>query len=291
MQGNFQIVSYKDHPLIPDQKQPLPISLSESDIRYQLFFDANDDIKCGELLLAWKAKPNGLPHKQTLPRWFYVDELLPLTDGSGKVAALQYKGHTKHEKMAPFDASTFKVRLPKLLANEQYSKLLPKYSPFLIKNLRELSNSLAKQLIDMYQVSLPYFTEANARLKLQKIDKEVTEIENGYQLSVSGHKLQLFWHDDLPAHEHPALLKKWVQDSDEIRTAYLDVFESTEELYIDDFIINLSDLLVQEPNNIEQGIATLDMLISTENAERFILVIRMTDSDKALVASLELRKE
>jgi hypothetical protein len=289
MHGNFHIVSYQEYPLIPDQKQALPINVTVSDIRYQLVFEANDDIKCGELLLTWRAKPNGLPHKQTLPRWFYVDELVPFTDGSGKVAALQYKGHSKHTKMAPFDASTFKVRLPKLLASEQYSELLPTYPPFLIKDVRQLSSTLAKQLIDMYHVSLPYFTEANVRLKLQKIDKDLVEIEKGYQVSVSGNNIQLFWQDDLPTHEHPALLKQWAQDSDEIRTAYLDVFESADELYIDEFLIGLSDLLVQEPNDIEHAIATLNMLMSTENAERFILVIRMSDSDKALMASLDLK--
>jgi len=292
MHGNFHIVSYKDYPLIPDKKQPLPINVSVSDIRYQLVFEANDDIKCEELLLTWRAKPNGMPHKQTLPRWFYVDELVPFTDGSGKVAALQYKGHTKHEKMSPFDSSAFKVLLPKLLANEQYADLLPKCSPFLIKDLRELSRSLAKELIQTYQDELPApINETNIVTKLVELDKALVEIENGYQVSVSGNELQLLWQDDLPTHEHPALLKQWAQDCDEIRTAYLDVFESDDELYIDDFLISLSDLLVQEPNDIEQSIATLNMLISTENAERFILVIRMADSDKALVGSLDLNSK
>jgi RecA/RadA recombinase len=290
MQGNFQIVSYNDYPLIPDKKQPLPISVSESDIRYQLVFEANDNIKCGELLLAWRAKPNGLPHKQTLPRWFYVDELVPLTDGSGKVAAIQYKGHTKHDKMAPVDASALKINLHTALADDQYSELLPKTSPFLIKNVRQLSSALATQLIEKYQAELP--TPINAATivnKLAALNKDLLEIENGYQVSVSGNNIQLFWKNDLPTHEHPALLKQWVQDSDEIRTAYLDVFESEDELYLDDFLISSSDLLIQEPNDIEQGIATLDMLISSENIERFILVIRMSDSDRALVASLELK--
>lgn len=291
MQGNFQIVSYNDYPLIPDQKQPLPISVSESDIRYQLVFEANDNIKCGELLLAWRAKPNGLPHKQTLPRWFYVDELVPLTDGSGKVAAIQYKGHTKHEKMAPVDASALKINLHAALADDQYSELLPKTSPFLLKNVRALSSSLAIQLIEAYQEELPdSINETNIFNTLAELDKAVVEVQNGYQLTVSGHGIQLFWQDDLPAHEHPVLLKQWAQNSDDISTYYLDVFESADEIYVDDFLNSYSDLLLQQHTDIEQSIATFDMLIRSGGVERFLWVIRMSDSDKALVASLELKK-
>jgi RecA/RadA recombinase len=282
MHGNFQIVSYKDYPLIPDQKQPLSISVNVSDIRNQLVFEANDDIKCGELLLTWRAKPNGLPHKQTLPRWFY---------GSGKVAAIQYKGHTKHDKMAPVDASALKINLHTALADDQYSELLPIISPYLIKNVRQLSSVLATQLIEKYQAELPIpINAATIVNKLVALDKDLLEIENGYQVSVSGNNIQLFWQDDLPAHKHPALLKQWAKNSDEISTAYLDVFESADELYIDDFLINSPDFLVQEPNDIEQSLATFDMLIRSGGVERFLWVIRMSDSDKALVASLELKK-
>jgi hypothetical protein len=292
MHGNFQIVSYNDYPLIPDQKQPLPIIVSESDIRYQLVFEANDDIKCGELLLAWRAKPNGLPHKKTLPRWFYVDELVPLTDGSGKVAALQYKGHTKHDKMALVDASALKINLHTALADYQYSELLPKTSPFLIKNVRQLSSTLATQLLEAYQEELSdAINETNIVTTLADLDKAFVEIKSGYQLSLSGNDLQLLWHDDLPAHEHPALIKEWAQNSDEISTAYLDVFESVGEIYVDDFLNSYSDLLLQQHTDIEQSIATFDMLIRSGGVERFLWVIRMSDSDKALVAYLELRKE
>jgi hypothetical protein len=274
MQGNFQIVSYKDYPLIPDQKQPLAIDVSISDIRYQLVFDANDDIKCGELLLTWRAKPNGIPHKQTLPRWFYVDELVTFNDCSGKIAALQYKGHTKHTKMAPVEASTLKINLHTALASEQYAELLPNTSPFLLKNVRPLSSSLATQLIGAYEEELP-----------DSINE--TNIVN----TILGNELQLLWHGDLPAHEHPALLKEWASNSDDISTAYLDVFESASEIYVDDFLNSYSDLLLQQHTDIEQSIATFDMLIRSGGVERFLWVIRMRDSDRALVASLELKKQ
>jgi hypothetical protein len=292
MQGNFQIVSYKDYPLIPDQKQPLAIDVSISDIRYQLVFDANDDIKCGELLLTWRAKPNGIPHKQTLPRWFYVDELVTFNDCSGKIAALQYKGHTKHTKMAPVEASTLKINLHTALASEQYAELLPNTSPFLLKNVRPLSSSLATQLIGAYEEELPdSINETNIVNTLAELDKAVVEVQNGYQLTILGNELQLLWHGDLPAHEHPALLKEWASNSDDISTAYLDVFESASEIYVDDFLNSYSDLLLQQHTDIEQSIATFDMLIRSGGVERFLWVIRMRDSDRALVASLELKKQ
>jgi hypothetical protein len=290
MHGNFHIVSYKDYPLIPDKKQALPINFPISDIRYQLVFEANDDIKCEELLLAWRAKPNGLPHKQTLPRWFYVDELVPLNDGSNKIAALQYKGHTKHQKLAPFDIQYVQTSFKKALVDNSWSELLPTKPIWLLKEHRELSRNLASFLLDKYESrDFVSIKERNFEAKLSKVKKKFIKTDTGFQLTISGYDITLCWEDDLPIFEHPSQLKEWVQESsNSATTAYIDLFESYKDLYVDEYLIACPDLLAAQPANIEESLDTIDMLIRLGSVERLIWVIRMGDSNKALVASLDL---
>jgi hypothetical protein len=305
MHGNFHIVSYKDYPLIPDKKKALPINFPVSDIRYQLVFEANDDIKCEELLLTWRAKPNGLPHKQTLPRWFYVDELVPFTDGSGKVAAIQYKGHTKHEKLAPADANMLKTILQTTLADDCWSELLPSSTPWWLKEHRSTSTKLATELLKKYQMALDEYDAYDATCtinvdnieqQLAKLDKDLIKNNKGYQITISGHDIHFCWEDNLPTYDLPVKLKAWIQESGDDTISYIDNFQSDESYESDeayerfqDANVRLSEALVRHPDTLEEGLEIFGMLIRSGAIFRLVWVIRMNDSDKALVAFLDLR--
>ena len=300
MSANFHIVSYKDYPLIPDKKNPLPINVSVSDIRYQLVLDADDDIKCEELLLVWRAKPNCQPNKQNSPRWFYVDELIPFADDSSKVAAIQYKGHTKHKKLAFADSRMLKVNLHEALASDLYSELLPSNALWKLKEHRDLSSKLADDLVQKYQVELDEYTDstningANIEQQLADLNRDFTKIDNGYQITVADHNIQLLWEEDLPNYEHPAQLKVWAKELGDDTISYIDLFNNGEfegldwDKGYDDLNGRFSDLLISQPEQIEHSLDLCRVHINSGAIGRVVWVIRMDDSDRALVAAVDL---
>ncbi|MBE3672663.1 hypothetical protein [Pseudoalteromonas distincta] len=286
MKADFHIRSYENSTLYSSFESGELLITQNQKIKYLIPININDSIKIKQMILAYKVVNDGVTDKHSKPHWIYVDDILKVNNSDRELFAVQYEGHKNHKDYAEFPTEKVATELFDTLTQRKWQSLNCLTHTLTDKKAYQLSEKLSQHLLDFYHENKPSAID-EYDLEQDLLKNKAIKTDLGWQIKINDYQIN-FLLKKLSEDDHPIEIKK-------LRAQHQD--ESIVYLNLDrrDFDIKLGlqasvddDTLISEPHDVEQFIATANMLINGGSVELFVFALRKPDSNNAWVGSLNL---
>ena len=286
MKADFHIRSYENSTLYSSFESDELLITQNQKIKYLIPININDSIKIKQMILAYKVVNDGVTDKHSKPHWIYVDDILKVNNSDEELFAVQYEGHENHKDYAEFPTEKVATELFDTLTQRKWQSLNCLTHTLTDKKAYQLSKKLSQHLLDFYHENKPSAID-EYDLEQDLLKNKAIKTDLGWQIKINDYQIN-FLLKELSEDDHPIEIKK-------LRAQHQD--ESIVYLNLDrrDFDIKLGlqasvddDTLISEPHDVEQFIATANMLINGGSVELFVFALRKPDSNNAWVGSLNL---
>jgi hypothetical protein len=286
MKADFHIRSYENSTLYNSFENDEILITPSRKIKYLIPINTNDSIKIKQMILAYKVTSDGVTDEHSKPHWIYVDDILNVNNSDNELFAVQYEGHINHKDYAEFPAEKVANELFDTLSKKKWQPLNCLAHTLTDKKAYQLSKKLSQHLLDFYHENKPPVID-EYDLQQDLLKNKAIKNDHGWQVNINDYQID-FLLKELAENEHPKEIK-------ELRAQYKD--ESIAYLNLDrrDFDAKLGvyahlddDTFVSEPHNVEQLLATANMLINGGSVELFVFTLRKPNSNNAWVGILNL---
>lgn len=286
MKADFHIRSYENSTLYRSfESDELSIPPSQK-IKYIVPINTNDSIKIKQMILAYKVANNGVTDKHSKPHWIYVDDILKVNNSDEELFAVQYEGHENHKDYAEFPTEKVATELFDTLTQRKWQSLNCLTHTLIDKKAYQLSKKLSQHLLDFYHENKPSAID-EYDLEQDLLKNKAIKTDLGWQIKINDYQIN-FLLKELSEDDHPIEIKKLRAQHQDESIVYLNLDRRNFDIKLGLQASVDDDTLISEPHDVEQFVATANMLINGGSVELFVFALRKPDSNNAWVGSLNL---